>query len=59
MFEIGDIVYPFFSHNLVNWGTVVDINRVLVEDETEMQITIQKSKNNKEGEHDCQTIIRK
>ena len=24
-FHIGDIVYPFFSHNLVNWGTVVDI----------------------------------
>lgn len=28
MFEIGDIVYPFFAHNLVNWGTVVDINPV-------------------------------
>ena len=28
MFQIGDIVYPFFSHNLVNWGTVVDINPI-------------------------------
>ena len=28
MFDIGDIVYPFFSRNLVNWGTVVDINPV-------------------------------
>lgn len=27
-FNIGDIVYPFFAHNLVNWGTVVDINPI-------------------------------
>lgn len=27
-FNIGDIVYPFFAHNLVNWGTVVDVNPI-------------------------------
>jgi len=25
-FNIGDVVYPFFARNLVNWGVVVDIN---------------------------------
>ena len=27
-FNIGDVVYPFFAHNLVNWGTVVDVNPI-------------------------------
>ena len=25
-YHIGDIVYPFFAKNLVNWGTVVNID---------------------------------
>lgn len=27
-FNIGDVVYPFFANNLVDWGTVVDINPI-------------------------------